>query len=77
MTPRTAPLVTDARIGESVPTTRYARSGDLNIAYQAFGTGPVDLVVVPGFISHVEFAWQEPLLARFVTRQRHGTRGSP
>lgn len=56
------------------PMTRYARSGGLNIAYQAFGTGPVDLVLVPGFISHVEFAWQEPLLARFLRKLSAFTR---
>jgi hypothetical protein len=38
-----------------VPRTRYARSGELNIAYQVFGEGEIDLVVVPGFISHVEW----------------------
>jgi pimeloyl-ACP methyl ester carboxylesterase len=48
------------------PATRYARSGSLNIAYQVFGAGPPDVVLVPGFISHVEFAWHEPLLARFL-----------
>jgi len=39
-----------------MPATRYARSGKVNIAYQAFGDGPVDLVFVPGFISHIELA---------------------
>lgn len=37
-----------------VPETRYARSGDRSIAYQAVGDGPFDVVFVPGFISHVE-----------------------
>jgi pimeloyl-ACP methyl ester carboxylesterase/DNA-binding CsgD family transcriptional regulator len=50
-----------------VPTTRYAKSGEVNIAYQAFGNGP-DLVFVPGFISHIELAWEEPYLARFLRR---------
>ena len=66
--------MTDTHIGDPVPTTRYARSGDLNIAYQVFGTGPIDLVMVPGFISHVEFAWQEPLLARFLRKLSAFTR---
>ena len=39
----------------SLPETRYAVSGDVNIAYQVIGTGPVDIIMVPGFISHVEF----------------------
>jgi pimeloyl-ACP methyl ester carboxylesterase/DNA-binding CsgD family transcriptional regulator len=51
-----------------VPITQYAKSGAVSIAYQAFGDGPVDLVFVPGFISHVELAWEEPYLARFLRR---------
>jgi len=35
------------------PTTRYAKSGDYSIAYQIVGDGPLDLVLVPGFVSHV------------------------
>jgi pimeloyl-ACP methyl ester carboxylesterase len=58
----------------AVPVTRYARSAGLNIAYQVFGTGPLDLVLVPGFISHVEYAWQEPLLARFLRKLSAFTR---
>jgi pimeloyl-ACP methyl ester carboxylesterase len=50
------------------PETRYARSGELSIAYQVVGDGPIDLVYVPGFISHVEWAWEEPALARFLRR---------
>jgi pimeloyl-ACP methyl ester carboxylesterase len=49
-------------------TTRYAKSGSVNIAYQVLGEGPLDLVMVPGFVSHVEVAWEEPRLARFLTR---------
>jgi pimeloyl-ACP methyl ester carboxylesterase/DNA-binding CsgD family transcriptional regulator len=48
------------------PETRYARSGAVNIAYRVFGEGPIDIVMVPGFISHVEYAWKEPSLARFL-----------
>src|SRR5581483_884814 len=43
-----------------VPETRYAMSGDVSIAYQVVGTGPVDLVLVPGFVSNVELAWDDP-----------------
>jgi hypothetical protein len=43
-----------------IPATRYAHSGDLTIAYQTMGNGPVDLVVVPGLISHVEFFHETP-----------------
>jgi class 3 adenylate cyclase/pimeloyl-ACP methyl ester carboxylesterase len=42
-----------------IPETRYALSGDINIAYQVFGDGPVDLIVVPGFISHVDLHWHQ------------------
>ena len=42
------------------PQTRYAKSGDANVAYQVVGDGPVDLVYVPGWVSHVELAWELP-----------------
>ena len=42
------------------PETRYARSGDVNIAYQVVGDGPPDLVRVPPFVSHVELEWEIP-----------------
>src|SRR5918997_426068 len=42
------------------PPTRYAKSGDFNIAYQVFGEGAVDLVLVPGLISHLEMHWADP-----------------
>ncbi len=50
------------------PETRYARSGDAHIAYQVVGTGPRDLVYVPGWLSNVELNWEEPAYARFLTR---------
>jgi pimeloyl-ACP methyl ester carboxylesterase len=50
------------------PKTEYARSGDLHIAYQVVGDGPLDLVYVPGWVSHIDLAWEEPMLARFLTR---------
>lgn len=50
------------------PKTEYARSGDVHIAYQVVGQGPLDLVYVPGWVSHVELAWEEPTLARFLRR---------
>ena len=48
--------------------TRYARSGDLDIAYQVHGDGPVDVVFVPIFISNIEIMWEHPGLARFLDR---------
>ena len=50
------------------PETRYARSGDVNIAYQVVGDGPLDLVYVLGWVSHVELLWEEPASARFLGR---------
>ena len=48
--------------------TNYARSGDLSIAYRTDGEGEIDLVVVPGFVSHVELLFEYPLRARFMRR---------
>ena len=50
------------------PQTRYARSGDLHIAYQTLGDGPIDLVYVPTWIWQTEHMWQEPLIARYFNR---------
>jgi class 3 adenylate cyclase len=46
----------------------YARSGDVNIAYQVTGNGPFDLVLVPGWFSHIELDWENPNHARFLDR---------
>jgi pimeloyl-ACP methyl ester carboxylesterase len=51
-----------------VSVTHYAKSGDLNIAYQVAGEGPPDLVYVPGWISNVEVQWDDPSMARFLRR---------
>jgi class 3 adenylate cyclase len=48
--------------------TRYAKNGDIHIAYQIFGEGDVDLVFVPGFISHIENYWDDPNFARWLRR---------
>jgi class 3 adenylate cyclase/dienelactone hydrolase len=48
--------------------THYARSGNLRIAYQVVGKGPLDLVLVPGFISNLDLYWDEPTVAHFLTR---------
>ena len=50
------------------PRTQYARSGDLNIAYQVVGDGPFDLLWIPGFVSNVELIWEEPSAASFLGR---------
>lgn len=50
------------------PETRYARSGDVSIAYQVSGEGPFDVVRIPPFVSHVELEWQVPKSAEFLQR---------
>lgn len=47
---------------------RYARSGEVNIAYQVTGEGPLDLVLVSGFVSHLDDDWQHPSSARLLER---------
>ena len=64
-----APILEDAADASGVrPKTDYAKSGDIHIAYQCLGEGPVNLVFVPGFVSHVEHFWEEPALAQFLRR---------
>ena len=50
------------------PTTRYARSGEASIAYQVVGEGPIDLLIVPGWISQLEHTWEAPAARRFFAR---------
>ena len=50
------------------PETRYAKSGGLSIAYQVIGDGPIDLLLVHGFVSHIDVAWEEPRVAQFLNR---------
>jgi pimeloyl-ACP methyl ester carboxylesterase len=51
------------------PQTRYAKTTDgVHIAYHVVGTGPFDLVYVPGWVSNVEMMWEEPRLAAFLER---------
>lgn len=51
-----------------VPRTHYARSGDVNIAFQVIGEGSLDLVFVMGWVSHLDYFWTEPSFARFLRR---------
>ena len=51
-----------------VPETRYAKSGDVNIAYQVVGDGPFDLVHVPPFVSNLELQWEDPAERRYFER---------
>jgi len=50
------------------PQTRYTKSGEVNIAYQVVGDGPIDLVFVPGFVSHLDLQWADPRIARFLEK---------
>ena len=52
----------------SAPTTRYAKSGDVSIAYQLVGDGPIDVVLVQGFATHLDLQWEAPPMARFFER---------
>src|SRR5207247_3765819 len=48
--------------------TQYTKSGDLHIAYQVSGAGGLDLVMVPGFVSHLEYGWEHPWAANYFER---------
>ncbi len=52
----------------SGPETKYTKSGDIHIAYQVTGSGPLDLVWVPGFVSHLEYQWEYAASARSLER---------
>lgn len=50
------------------PKTQYAQSGDVNIAYQVIGNGELDIIFVMGWVSHIEYFWEEPHFAAFLKR---------
>ena len=50
----------------TLPETKYTQNGEVSLAYQVLGAGPLDLVLVPGFVSHLEQGWEEPAYARFL-----------
>jgi pimeloyl-ACP methyl ester carboxylesterase len=57
-----------------LPTTRYAKSGNVHVAYQVFGDGDIDLVFFPGFVSNIEIYWEEPHFARWLRKLASFTR---
>ena len=59
--------VPGGRVSE-VPETRYARNGEIALAYQVIGDGPFDLAYLPAFISNLEIVWEHPPSARFLNR---------
>src|SRR5260370_24855431 len=54
--------------GFVLPETRYALSGEVNIAYQVMGDGPIDIIMVPGGVSHIEFQHETPGYTAFLHR---------
>ena len=65
--PETDAILRDAAsAGDNTPRTQYARSQGLHLAYQTLGSGPLDIVMVPGFVTHVERAWEEPRMRSFL-----------
>lgn len=52
----------------ALPETRFARAGNVDIAYQVLGSGPLDLVFVPGWISNIEIMWELAEFSRFLSR---------
>jgi pimeloyl-ACP methyl ester carboxylesterase len=63
-----ATVQTDESAPDSRPAVHYARSGAVNIAYQVIGSGPIDIVFVMGWVSHLEYFWREPSFDRFLRR---------
>ncbi|MCU7551872.1 adenylate/guanylate cyclase domain-containing protein [Chitinophagaceae bacterium LB-8] len=57
-----------------IPETKYAKSGDVNIAYQCIGKGTLDLICVMGWVSNVELLWEEPTVSSFLNRLATFTR---
>lgn len=60
--------------GSDVPEIRYVRSGGGFVAYQVYGEGPHELLMIPGFVSHLDWAWREPGLVRFLRRLGQSSR---
>ncbi len=66
--PASAPVAAPIAGAPRSPRVKYAHSGSVNIAYEVVGSGPIDLVFVMGWVSHLEYFWNEPSFARFLTR---------
>lgn len=49
------------------PETKYARSNNINIAYQVVGNGPIDIVYIPGWVSNIDMMWVNPMLSGFLS----------
>jgi pimeloyl-ACP methyl ester carboxylesterase/DNA-binding winged helix-turn-helix (wHTH) protein/class 3 adenylate cyclase len=72
--PQAVPMLKPAPTPPQLPPmrrmleTHYVQSGDANIAYQVVGNGPIDLVFVMGWVSHLDYFWEEPSFAYFLDR---------
>ena len=62
-------------MADTTPAIRYARSGDVHVAYQVVGDGPVDIVFVEGSFTNRHVQWEAPLYRRFVERLGSFARG--
>ncbi|TQF37771.1 SARP family transcriptional regulator [Bradyrhizobium sp. UNPF46] len=63
----TEALMTPASAPHAVPMTRYVKGDGVHLAYQTYGSGPLDMLVMPGFVSHVERAWEHPASRTFLS----------
>ena len=62
------PVPTSPRLANITPETHYVENGDVNIAYQVIGSGPIDIVFVMGWVSHLEYFWKHHLFASFLEK---------
>ena len=62
----TEALMTPAAAPQAVPMTRYVKGAGVHLAYQTYGSGPLDILIMPGFVSHVERAWEHPASRAFL-----------
>ncbi|MCK1394835.1 alpha/beta fold hydrolase [Bradyrhizobium sp. 1] len=51
---------------DTIPATRYVKGAGVHLAYQTYGSGPLDILVMPGFVSHVERGWEHPASRTFL-----------
>jgi DNA-binding SARP family transcriptional activator/pimeloyl-ACP methyl ester carboxylesterase len=55
-----------APLRDAAPVTRYVKGAGVHLAYQTYGSGPLDILVMPGFVSHVERGWEHPASRTFL-----------
>ena len=63
----TEALMSPAAAPHALPTTRYVKGAGVHLAYQTYGSGSLDILVMPGFVSHVERVWEHPASRTFLT----------